>query len=146
MSQRPRLASDGRLLVPAKVAYDHHGFLRGRLSERTVDPFDWTEDRLLLAESFARLDLADRAGSKRWFVQHGVVDVADFLGPPAELPEDDWLWTRGQCLADHRRDIEMEQSNVVWHLETLARLSERRGTRTWEPEADSWSSTFRTEA
>jgi|GEM_PF-3493308 len=134
MSQRPRLAGDGRLLVPSKVAFDHHGFLHGRLSDRTIDPFDWTEDRLLLAESFARLDLADRAASKRWFVQHGVIDRAAFVGPPSEVISDDWLPERGpEELTDHRGDIEIEQHNVLWHLATLARLSERRSTREWDP-------------
>ena len=136
MSQRPRLAGDGRLLVPAKVAYDHHGFLRGRLSDRTVDPFDWTADRLLLAESFARLDLSHRPTAKPWFVQHGVVDRAVFGVSFAELPEDDWLWTRRPDeLADHRSDIEAEQGNVVWHLAALARLSEGRSTKEWDPES-----------
>lgn len=136
MSQRPRLAGDGRLLVPAKVAYDHHGFLRGRLSDRTVDPFDWTADRLLLAESFARLDLSHRPAAKRWFVQHGVIDRAGFGVSFAWLPKDDWRWTRRPDeLADHRSDIEAERGNVVWHLAALARLSERRSTKEWDPES-----------
>ena len=135
MSQRPRLAGDGRLLVPSKVAFDHHGFLRGRLSDRTVDPFDWTADRLLLAESFARLDLVDRPTAKRWFVQSGVIDRAVFGVGFAELPKDDWLWTRRPDeLADHRSDIEAERGNVAWHLATLARLSDRRSTRDWDPQ------------
>ncbi len=134
MSQRPRLAGDGRLLVPSKVAFDHHGFLHGRLSDRSIDPFDWTEDRLLLAESFARLDLADRAAAKSWFVQHGVIDGAAFVGPPAQVISDNWLPERTpEELADHRRDIEIEQANVHWHLATLSRLSEQRSTREWDP-------------
>ena len=133
MSQRPRLAGDGRLLVPAKVAYDHRGFLRGRLSDRTVDPFDWTADRLLLAESFARLEPFDRPAGKRWFVQHGVVDRVDFAGRYAELPHDDWfVERRPEDLADHMHDIVAEQGNVLWHLTTLARLSERRVSTEWE--------------
>jgi hypothetical protein len=134
MSQRPRLAGDGRLLLPSKVAVDHHGFLHGRLSDRSIDPFDWTGERLLLAESFARLDLTDRATSKRWFVQHGMIDRAAFVGPPSEVINDDWLTERGhEELADHRGDIEAEQDNVSWHLATLARLSDRRSTREWDP-------------
>jgi hypothetical protein len=139
MSQRPRLAGDGRLRVPEKVALYWKGFLRGRLSERAVDPFDWTDDRLLLAESFARLDLDDRAAAKSWFVRHGVVDRAGFVGSPSEPPDYysdllHWMRDRGPLdVADHRRDIEAEQTNVVWHLATLARLSETRLTRAWAP-------------
>lgn len=134
VSNRPRLAGDGRLLVPSKVAFDHHGFLLGRLSERTIDPFDWTADRLLLAESFARLDLRDRTTAKAWFVEHGVIDRAAFVGPPAEVINDNWLPERGaEELADHRRDVEIEQDNVRWHLTTLARLSETRLSQEWDP-------------
>ena len=51
MSQRPRLAGDGVLRVPERVALYWNDYLRGRLSAVSVDPFDWTSDRLLLAES-----------------------------------------------------------------------------------------------
>jgi hypothetical protein len=138
MSQRPRLAGDGRLRVPEKVALYWHGFMRGRLAERTVDPFDWTEDRLLLAESFARLDLADRAAAKGWFVRHGAVDRAGFVGAPSEVPYGnlwEWLDDRGpDILADHRRDLEAEQANVLWHMATLTHLSETRLSKEWDPE------------
>lgn len=134
MSNRPRLAGDGRLLVPRKVAFDQRRFLRGRLSDRTVDPFDWTADRLLLAESFARLELTDRAAATRWFVRHGVVDRVDFTGGFAELPNDEWLVNRRpEELADHRDDIAAEQANVLWHLAILERLSDRRLSREWDP-------------
>ncbi len=133
MSQRPRLAGDGRLLVPSKVAFDHNGFFLGRLSERTIDPFDWTADRLLLAESFARLDLGDRAGAEAWFAQHGVIDRAAFVGPPSRVINENWFERGPEELADHRGDIETEQANVRWHLATLARLSESRLTREWDP-------------
>lgn len=138
MSQRPRLAGDGRLRKPEKVALFWNDFLRGRLSGTTVDPFDWTEDRLLLAESFTRLDLDDRAVAKRWFTHHGVVDRAGFVGPPSEVLYHglhDWLEDRDSgVVADHRRDIEIEQLNIRWHLATLARLSEHRSDRAWDPE------------
>jgi hypothetical protein len=133
MSRRLRLAGDGRLRVPAKVAFDHHGFLRGRLSDSTVDPFDWTDDRLLLSESFVRLDLSDRVAAKRWFVRHGVVDRVGFTGDYSELPHDDWLYERRPDeLADYRDDIAAEQANVLWHLATLERLSERRQAMDWD--------------
>jgi hypothetical protein len=138
MSQRPRLAGDGRLRVPERVAGYWNDFLRGRLSGTTVDPFEWTEDRLLLAESFARLDLEDRAAAKAWFTRHGVVDRAGFVGPPSEVPSSqplhEWLADRDETvIADHRRDIEVEQATIRWHLVTLARLSERRASREWDP-------------
>jgi hypothetical protein len=138
MSQRPRLAGDGLLRQPEKVALFWNDLLHGRLSEGTVDPFDWTEDRLLLAESFARLDLQDRDAAKAWFTRHGVVDRAGFVGPPSEAPGysalHEWLAERDpRTVADHRRDIEVEQATIRWHLATLARLSERRSTRDWDP-------------
>lgn len=111
--------------------------MRGRLSHRTVDPFDWTEERLLLAESFARLDLDDRATAKRWFARHGAVDRAGFVGAPSEVPQGhlwEWMADRGPyVVADHRSDIEVEQANIIWHLATLARLSETRLTMEWDP-------------
>jgi hypothetical protein len=136
MSQRPRLAGDGRLTLPAKIAFDHHGFIRGRWSDVTVDPFDWTEDRLLLAESFARLDLDDRAAVKRWWLAHGAVDVIDFTGGFGELPDehDDWLERRpANAFIESRAEAAEEQANLTWHLETLARLSDHRDDRTWDP-------------
>jgi hypothetical protein len=101
---------------------------------RTVDPFDWTADRLLLAESFARLDLGDRAATKQWFIQHGAVDGVDFNGGAGELPDDNWLEDRGPLdLADHLGDVHHEQDNVSWHLTALARLSAGRSNWEWDP-------------
>lgn len=141
MSQRPRLAGDGRLRVPKTVARDRPGYRQGfiwaTLSERTIDPFDWTEDRLLLVESFARLDLDDRAATKQWSLRHGAVDRLGFVGSASEVPSGqswEWLEDRGPDLVvDHRRDLEAEQANVLWHLVTLARLSETRGSMGWDP-------------
>lgn len=136
MSQRPRLAGDGRLTLPAKIAFDHHGYIRGRFSERTVDPFDWTEDRLLLAESFARLDLTDRRAVKQWWAAHGAIDLIDFFEGFGELPEehDDWLEHRSQdAFIENRAEVAEEQANVSWHLQTLVRLSDHRDDRAWDP-------------
>lgn len=134
MSQRPRLAGDGRLTLPAKIAFDHHGFIRGRWSDVTVDPFDWTEDRLLLAESFVRLDLDDRSAVKHWWVTNGAVDSIDFTGGFGELPDDDWLEHRPpNAFIESRNEVAEEQANITWHLATLARLSERRSTMEWDP-------------
>jgi hypothetical protein len=138
MSQRPRLAGDGRLRIPKSVARDRSGYRQGfmwaTLSERTVDPFDWTDDRLLLAESFARLDLDDRAAAKGWFARHGVVDRLGFVGSASEVPSKHWWEDRGPDLvADHGHDLALEQANLVWHLATLARLSETRESMEWDP-------------
>lgn len=135
MSRRPRLAGDGRVLLPETVKYDRDShFLRARLSERESDPFDWTADRLLLAESFARLDLEDLPVAYAWLERHGCVDRVDFHGGSAEVPDADWLVTRRPGdLADHLDEVLLEQDNVLWHLTTLARLSERRSTKEWDP-------------
>jgi hypothetical protein len=66
------------------------------------------------------------------------VDRAGFVGPPSEVPTSQPLheWLEGRdprTIADHRRDIEAEQATIRWHLATLARLSERRSTRDWDP-------------
>lgn len=135
MTQRPRLAGDGRVRLPSGVRYDRESnFLRARLSEREVDPFDWTADRLLLAESFARLDLEDLAAVYAWLERHGFVDRIDFYGGSADVPDEDWLVTRHPGdLAAHLDEVLWEQDNVNWHLATLARLSEHRSTMEWNP-------------
>lgn len=135
MSQRPRLAGDGRLTLPAKVAYDNQGFIRGRFSETEVDPFEWTEDRLLLAESFARLDLGDRRAVKAWMVRHGALDPFDFLLGDGELPDDgEWIERRPpDAFAESRREWAEEQATVLWHLDTITRLSEARESKEWQP-------------
>jgi hypothetical protein len=133
VSQRPRLAGDGQLRLPDSVTHGPEDFLLGRLSARTVDPFDWTAERLLLTESFARLDLSDRDIVRDWCATHGVVDAWDYLGPRAWIPDRSWMSGHGDRFADHARDIAAEQANVAWHLATLARLSDRRRTRDWDP-------------
>ena len=136
VSQHPRLAGDGTLTLPAKVALDNQGFIRGRYSERTVDPFEWTADRLLLAESFARLDLGDRRAMKAWWVTHGALNPLDFTGGDADRPdEDEWNEFRqpADAFADSREEAADEQANVRWHLATLVRLSDTRETMDWDP-------------
>ena len=133
MSQRPRLAGDGLLRLPESVDHGPEDFLMGRLSPRTIDPFDWTSERLLLAESFARLDLTRPDLVRDWCAAHGVVDVWDYLGHGTSIPDSSWMSGHGERFADHARDIASEQANVTWHLATLVRLSERRRTRDWDP-------------
>lgn len=134
MSQRPRLAGDGRLTLPSKVAFDRDGFIRGRFSETTVDPFDWTAERLLLAESFARLDLADRRAVKTWWVANGTLDPFDFTGGDAAVPDDgEWAEHRPSgAFAESREEADQEQANVRWHLATLVHLSEHRDDKAWD--------------
>jgi hypothetical protein len=134
MSQRPRLAGDGRLRLPGSLRADPDGYLRGRLSEAVVDPFEWTAERVLLTEAFARLDLADESGLVDWCARHGVLDLADFVGAPGSVPDADWLsGAPGDEFVDRRDAIVAEQRNIGWHLVTLVRLSERRRTRDWDP-------------
>jgi hypothetical protein len=133
MSQRPRLAGDGRLTLPSKVAFDNQGFIRGRFSKMTVDPFDWTVERLLLAESFARLDLADRHATKGWWVTHGALDPFDFMDGDAEVPDvEEAIYERLGAFAEHRKEAAQEQANVRWHLATLVHLSEHRDDKAWD--------------
>jgi hypothetical protein len=123
------------LTLPAKVAFDNQGFIRGRFSDTDVDPFEWTEDRLLLTEAFARLDLGDRRAVKAWMVGHGALDPFDFLLGDGELPDDgEWVERRPpDAFAESRREWAQEQSNVRWHLDTILRLSESRESKEWPP-------------
>lgn len=131
---RPRVAGDGRVLLPEAVSYDR-GLYAANLSGHTRDPFGWTADQLLLPESFARLDLFDPAACARWFELHGMVDSywivhtltldVGRLGPlPNERPR----------VADDAIEIRLEQLTVKWHLELLTLLSQMRETRDWKPE------------
>ena len=135
MSQHPRLAGDGRLTLPAKVAFDDQGFIRGRFSAQDVDPFEPTADKLLLAESFARLELDDRAAWKAWIVRHGALDPYDLFDGDGALPDDgEWAEDRPEgAFAESRDEWAREQANVRWHLSVLERLSDARETRVWEP-------------
>ena len=135
MSQHPRLAGDGRLTLPASVAFDDQGFIRGRFSAQDVDPFEPTADKLLLAESFARLELDDLVVWKAWIVRHGSLDPYDLFDGDAALPDDgEWAEERPEgAFAESREEWLAEQANVRWHLAVLERLSDARETRAWEP-------------
>lgn len=116
------------------MTFDESGFLLGHLSDRVVDPFEATADRLLLAESFARVDLADRDAAAAWFVQHGALDLRDWSAWLAAQPEEYGLEAKPPSdIADRLVDVAAEQGNVRWHLDTLARLSERREEMDWDP-------------
>ena len=131
MSQHPRFGGDGKLRLPDEIELYGRRSLRGFISNRTIDPFDWTADRLLLAESFARLELEDRLAVRTWWLRHGAVDHALFHesrleGLPEELLPKDYL-------DEDLWSVATEQANVSWHLATLERLSNNRATKRWEP-------------
>lgn len=132
-SHRPRLAGDGRVLLPAEVIAERFWY-RATLSGATRDPFDWTADRLLLPESFARLDILDRDVCVRWFATHGMVDSywlyhhlnidVGRLGPLPSVSD---------RVADDELDIGLERVAVDWHLHLLTLLSQTRETKDWDP-------------
>lgn len=124
MSARPRLAGDGRLLEPATVSVGRtsDGWVRGTFSIRDRDPFERTGDELLLAESFARLDLGQLRKARHWFLEHGVVDLV-WMFPGLYRPG----WSpRLEAFADRASDVLEQQRSVRWHLHGLARLSTER--------------------
>lgn len=134
MSHRPRLAGDGRLLLPAEVQFDdaRDAYLTN-FSETLVDPFEWTDDRLLLAESFARLDLSERNAVSEWILCHGAVDWPGLrgivLGVEGGGQEDRVQWQT----ADYESDMAADRQGVAWLLSTLVRLSDHRVARDWDP-------------
>jgi hypothetical protein len=101
-------------------------------SDETVDPFAWTKDDLLLAESFARLYLEDEEAAIRWYREHGAVLRADFMTGYAELPQED-EHEPGVVIGEWLMEAQKEQTNVRWHLETILRLSQHRDDHAWEP-------------
>jgi hypothetical protein len=87
-----------------------------------VDPFDWTDERLLLAESFARLDASDAEDLRTWCRDRGVADLHGFVGEPLRYP--DWWDAQTRVeFADHPDDVAVEQAAVRWHLDLLLSAS-----------------------
>lgn len=134
MSQRPREAGDGRLLLPNEVEFDpERASYLLRFGDQLADPFDWTADRLLLAESFVRLDLADRGACQRWFTRHGAVDRWSLhglvLGAGGVRATGRHEWDS----QDEEGLVADEQEGVGWLLTTLAHLSDQRSSRAWDP-------------
>lgn len=76
-----------------------------------------------------------KGGIKRAFAGcKGPVAAVDFNGT-GEVPDehDDWLEHRPpSAFIDSLAEVDQEQGNVVWHLTTLARLTERRSTGEWD--------------
>ncbi|MGH2407136.1 MAG: hypothetical protein ACRDF7_03515 [Candidatus Limnocylindrales bacterium] len=136
MSQRPRLGDDGRLLLPEWARLGDDGLVVMQPSTRSVDPFSWTEDRLLLAESFARLDLKNTSAIERWWTQNGAVTPASFAQGPLSMPwalERGAVASKGTIYSEWLLEAADEQANVTWHLGTLAHLSAERETKRWDP-------------
>lgn len=126
--RRPRLAGEGMLMLPAAFVLGLGGEDGGMVEIAQVDPFGWTTDNLLLAESFARLNLGDRAAAMVWSAAHGTVGLWTTPATDADVVND----ARPAFANIPELDAD-EQSNVRWHLRTLARLSETRDTMQWEP-------------
>lgn len=134
MSQRPRLGDDGRLTGADVIQVNDRGEVIGQLARHTVDPFEWTTDRLLLAESFARLDLTDRQAVGQWWGHHGALNVLSFdTGIVRAKPHLGQQPQRVEPLfGDYLSEAAIEQANVAWHLATLTRLSDERDTQRWD--------------
>jgi hypothetical protein len=110
------------------VFVDPDGSVRTRQSKRAYDPFEQTMDQLLLAESFARLDLEDHMGLRRWVMEHGALDRAGFWGDPSP----NYPPRTQRQVVDRHEDIAAEQSTVRRLLSTLAALSEHRLDGRWD--------------
>lgn len=130
MGSRPRLGSEGRVVLPAAVtvtrpaapgepgdvlaAFDDAGVFRVGEAGRgpTTDPFARRPDGLLLAESFARLDLRRPRIARAWFLENGVPDLGGFDREPdvRRGPDGRW-WHR-----DGGRGVEFEQRQVAYYM------------------------------
>jgi hypothetical protein len=91
----------------------------GDVGTGTTDPFERDDDGLLLAESFARLDLDQPRRARAWFLAHGAVNLRAYFPDEYRHPDstgDDWFDDRLGAIAS-------QQANVRWHLQTLARLT-----------------------
>lgn len=133
MSHVPRVASDGRVLLPSKLTRERF-YYRAELSSKTRDPFGWTADRLLLAESFARLNVLDRSACERWFRAHGMVDSHWLKAGNVDSGRFGPVPDPYGGVIDDEIDIAFEQVTVDWHLTLLTLLSETRASKEWKPE------------
>jgi hypothetical protein len=118
--------------MPERVERTRYGY-RADLSSTTRDPFDWTSDRLLLAESFARLDLLDRAACRDWFEANGMVDHHWLMGLRTDIGRLGRVPDVETWVADDELAIGLEQHAVRWHLALLTLLSETRASKDWDP-------------
>lgn len=145
---RPRFAGDGRLRLPREVKVlsrstdvGSQGDVVGELADAGYDPFERVvASELLLAEDFARVDLTDPKTARRWYQEHGVLDLAHFF-PGDDFESHDWPPEDGS-FHDALPNVLQQQANVRWHLLALARLSDERERADpprpgWEPH-DGW--------
>ena len=144
---RPRFAGDGRLGLPVGVEVlgsdsedGNPGDVIGDFADAGYDPFGRMASDLLLAEDFARVDLAQPETARAWYEAHGVLDLAHFF------PEDAFAVSHhvreDPGFHDAQVDVLRQQANVRWHLTALARLSAERERATpprpgWQPH-DGW--------
>lgn len=114
----PPVGGDGLLRLPEEVAIGRSGdhFLAA-LGAMERDPFQDLDTKLYLAEEFARADLSGEAG-RVWRARYGMVHPRK----AALVQLEDGS---GQAaVVDRLDESQMEQRNVVWHLEALANLSD----------------------
>lgn len=128
---RPRFAGDGRLRLPADVrvfprAHDlgAKGDVLGGFADAGYDPFERVASGLLLAEEFARADLADRKVAGPWYQEHGVLDLAHLFTEDSFVVSHHVREDPGYH--DALADVLRQQANVRWHLAALERLSDHR--------------------
>ena len=147
MSLRPRFAGEGRLRLPVSVQvlyrandFGARGDIVGDLADAGYDPFERVTSGLLLAEEFARVDLTDRKAARKWYQEHGVLDLSHFF--PADTFEVSHHVREDPPFHDAQVDVLQQQENVRWHLTALARLSAERERAElprpgWQPH-DGW--------
>lgn len=131
MSLRPRYAGDGSLRLPGVVSIrrvnDPVGSVGDVYGEHGLegwDPFERTDDGLLLAEAFARFDFTRPRKAQQWYLAHGVLDLARMFPDESGWPH---AWgTHGDAFHDRLADVLDQQRVVRWHLRALARLSTQR--------------------
>lgn len=136
MSQRPRFGDGGQLRRPIAlegpapgIAWSEGDIWGEFAPDRDWDPFERTSSGLLLAEDFARADLADSELAAAWYLEHGVLDLQRIF------PLDPWekrdLPSESRRFHDSRAEVLQQQHDVRWLLLTLARLSQ--GSEAWDP-------------
>lgn len=123
MSARPRLGGDGRLRWLNWVSVSRTGEIRGTFAASGKDPFERTDEDVLLAEAFARFDFTRPRKAQQWFLRHGVVDLA-WMFPEVYRPS---RWAASvDGFGELVSDVLDQQRSVRWHVQSLARLSTER--------------------
>lgn len=128
LHQRPRLGGDGQLWLPVSSFVEKDGSVRIPAFHHVVDPFEHSDDELLLAESFARLDLDDHERVQGWFLFHGALDRDGFWDDPRASAKE----RPDGPVIDTPSDLALEQGHVRWLIPTLVLLSEHRLDGGWD--------------